>query len=444
MDSSDIYKSLRKRAVRYASEHSNNEWGGMLPVLDSILPNLKELSTASLGVVDVPIKRVKGTVAVGRASAFSGDFLPLLPEGSEFAVKWDRLYISHAKEGIHDACVGLEYLGEYYIIEGHKRVSVLKSVDAQSVMIDVKRVIPSDDTDSLQARIYMEFLSVDTRLSLRGMWFSTYGAFTELFNAAKRIRAENPEEVLFDALHDFRMIYHELGFGSQAATTGDAMLAFSRVYGLPYQRERGELTENIKALERRFSFIYSPEPLEMMHTFYGRYHQPAFILGALAGSFSLTGQIGWREGIFDETALESFFDGARMTNTRAAFAFLPQNNISKNVDVALIPYSDGDRGSGFPGVFARLAGLTVPHGYISEYYAAVSRDFGAFYNSLNPELPDIHSVGSRPEHIELGLDTGFLRLHLNKPVLSPQTLKLTEILKSLKSDAYYAANPANR
>jgi hypothetical protein len=97
-------------------------------------------------------------------------------------------------------------------------------------------------------------------------------------------------------------------------------------------------------------------------------------------------------------------------------------------DVALIPYSDNDRGPGFPGIFARLVGLTVPHGYINEYYAAVSQDFGAFYSSMDPELPDIYSVGSAPVHIELGLDSDFLKLHLNKPVLTPQTLKLIEIL----------------
>jgi hypothetical protein len=431
MESSDIYKSLRKRAARYVSEHSGNEWGGMLPVLELMLPNLKELSTVSLGVVDVPIKRVKGTVAAGRSSAFSGNFLPLLPEGSELAVKWDQLYMSHIDEGIHDACVGLEYLGQYYIVEGHKRISVLKAVDALSVMIDVKRILPPDSADNLQEKIYKEFLSADTRMSLRGMWFSAYGAFTELYAAAKRISAENPEEVLFDTFFDFRMAYYELGLSSQPATTGDAVLAYSRVYGLPYKKARAELAENLKKIERRLSFIFSPEPMDTMHTFYGKYCQPAFILGALAGSFSSTGKIGWSGGIFDEAALESFFDGVKMTNTWAEPVQLDSpprrgGQSEQSVDVALIPYSDGDRGSGFPGVFARLAELT--NGYVSEYYAAVSQDFGEFYNSVDPGLPDIFSVGSRPEHVELGLGTGFLRVHLNKPILSPQTLRLAEIL----------------
>jgi len=428
MDSLDIYKTLRKRAVRYVSEHSGNEWGGMLPVLEIMLPNLKELSTVSLGVVDVPIKKVRGTVAAGRASAFAGNFLPLLPGNSEFATKWESLYLAHRKDGINDACVGLEYLGQYYIIEGHKRVSVLKAVDALSISIDVKRAIPPDSADDLEARVYKEFLSIDTRIPLHGMWFSTYGAFTELYNAAKSIDAENSEEILFDAFDDFRMNYHELGLNLQPVTTGDAMLAYSRVYGLPYKRERSELVQNIKAIEKRLSFIFSPKPLETMNTFYGKYYQHAFILGALAGSFSLTGRIGWSEDIFDETALESFFDGVSMTNTRANV--LGPEFAGQNVDIALIPYKDNGRSPGFPGVFALLAELTVPHGYVSEYYAAVSQDFGAFYNSMDPGLPDIHSVGSIPEHIELGLDTGFLRLHLNKSVLSPQTLRLVEILKN--------------
>ncbi|MCL2081046.1 MAG: hypothetical protein FWH16_02985 [Oscillospiraceae bacterium] len=428
MDVVDIYRAMRRRATRYVSEHGEDEWGGTLPVLEVILPNLNELSTVTLGVIDVPIKRVCGTVAAGRSPAFAGNFSPILPDDSEFAKKWEKLFTIHESEGIHDACIGLEYLGKYYIIEGHKRVSVLKSVKAPSVLIDVRRVIPDDSADSPDARVYKEFLSVDTRISLRGMWFSAYGGFTELYGAAKRIDAHNTEDVLFDAFYTFRMVYHDLGLGSQPATTGDAFLAFSRVYGLPHNISREELSRNIQTLEKRFSFIYSPQPLKTMHTFYGKYRRTSLILGALAGSFSQTGRIGWGAGAFGGDTPDYFIEGAKMTNTNIN-VFGPDFT-GHDADVALLPYSDGGRGPGFPGVFARLAGLTVPHGYISEYYAAVSRDFGAFYASADPSLPDLYSAGSQPEHLELGLDTGFLRLHLNMPVLSPQTLKLVEILKT--------------
>lgn len=423
-----MYRTQRKRGTRYVSEHSGDRWGGMLPILDVILPNLKELSTVSLGVIDVPISKVRGTVASGRASAFAGNFCPILPDNSEFALKWNSLFNSHVSVGIHDACVGMEYLGEYYITEGHKRVSVLSAINAPSIQIDTQRIIPPDDAVDTDAQIYKEFLNFDVRTPLRGMWFSKPGSYTELYNMASGLDSElKTDDVLYDAYYDFRVCYYDIGLETQPCTTGDALLAYSRIYGLPYKKDRVELNNNMRTLEKRIGFIYSPTPLEKATTFYGDFSHAALILGALAGSFSTTNRVGCGDDMFDADALKSFSDGVKMTNVHANV--FTSDFAGHDADIALLPYTGEERGPGVPGMFARLVGLTVPHGYISEYYAGLSLDFMAFYNSKDPSLPDIHSAGSRPTHIELGLDSGFLRLHLNKPVLLPQTLKLVEILK---------------
>ncbi|MCL1820346.1 MAG: hypothetical protein FWG36_06800 [Oscillospiraceae bacterium] len=418
----DVYKLQRKRALRYAAENNTDVWGGMLPVLETMLPNLNELSMVSLGVVEVPVSKIYGTVNAGRSQAFSGNFLPALPETSEFAMKWMSLYKAHENVGIRDSCTGLEYLGKYYIAEGHKRVSVLKAADAATVSIEVQRVIPHENADDAETLIYREFLSVDLRLPLRDMWFSARGSFTELHDMAKRGGTQNPVDTLFDAYHDFRVCYLDMGLKHLTVTTGDAFLSYSRVFGLPYLKSREELLGNIKKLEKRLDYIYSAEPLERHNTFYGKYTLAAFILGALAGSLSLTNRIGWSGGIFSEDDIEWFINGAKMTNSHAEL--FGSDFDGNDIDIALLPYSDDMRGPGFSGMFARLAGLTVPHGYVSEYYAALSRDFGAFYALTDSEDLLLDGVVRK----ELGLESGFLRLSLNKPVLSPQTLKIVEIL----------------
>ena len=54
-----------------------------------------------------------------------------MPEDTEFAAKWAGLCAAHlSDEGIRDPIKCYEYLGNFYVQEGNKRVSVLKSYEA--------------------------------------------------------------------------------------------------------------------------------------------------------------------------------------------------------------------------------------------------------------------------------------------------------------------------
>jgi hypothetical protein len=78
-----------------------------------------------------------------RAVSFSADFMPLLNERSEFAAKWRNVCEYHLSDtGITEAPKAYEYLGKFYIIEGNKRVSVLKSYGAVFIALDVIRLLP--------------------------------------------------------------------------------------------------------------------------------------------------------------------------------------------------------------------------------------------------------------------------------------------------------------
>ena len=97
-----------------------------LPALDELLEKTDTESQIPLGTIEIPLDYVVGTKTTGRTMAFASNFMPLLPEDTEFASKWLSLCMAHMEEGIHDAIKAYEYMGRFYVQEGNKRVSVLK------------------------------------------------------------------------------------------------------------------------------------------------------------------------------------------------------------------------------------------------------------------------------------------------------------------------------
>ena len=73
-----------------------------LQVLDDIMPEKGAYHEIPLGLVQIPADQIVGTKTVGRSSSFSGNFMPILREDSEFASKWSNLSTSHVEEGIRD------------------------------------------------------------------------------------------------------------------------------------------------------------------------------------------------------------------------------------------------------------------------------------------------------------------------------------------------------
>ena len=128
-----------------------------LPVLDDILPVKGSYSEVPLGLVQIPMEQIVGTKTTARSNAFSNNFMPILDIDTEFAQKWSSLSESHLEEGIREPIKAYEYMNQFYVEEGNKRVSVLKFFDAFSVPGVVTRIIPKR-TDEIENKIYYEFL----------------------------------------------------------------------------------------------------------------------------------------------------------------------------------------------------------------------------------------------------------------------------------------------
>lgn len=213
-----------------------------LPVLSEILAAEETLGEVDLGLVDIPLEQVIGTKFAGRSLSFSHSFHPLMETDTEFAAKWMALCRAHMEEGIQDPIKAFEYMGTFYVLEGHKRVSVLRHFGAVAVPAYVTRILPARD-GSLASKIYYEFVDFYSLSGVNYLWFSGLGRFAQLQHAV----GKQPQEVwtaeerqdLFSLYLRFSEAY--LAKGSKAATeyitTGDALLLLLTVYGYPQLKD---------------------------------------------------------------------------------------------------------------------------------------------------------------------------------------------------------------
>ena len=153
---SDYRAALRlgEAAVRKAARQGVSPY---LPTLDSFEEIQRGNKQTPVGLVELPLSRIKGNKEIARNNAFANNFMPLLAEDSEFAVKWINLYDSFKQEGIRDAIKVYEYMHNFYVQEGNKRVSVCKYEKVDYILADVTRIIP-ERNDTKEVTAYYEFL----------------------------------------------------------------------------------------------------------------------------------------------------------------------------------------------------------------------------------------------------------------------------------------------
>lgn len=236
-----IYEQAYKSAKQSWNGLVNKGEIGYLPSLDGVVQTTDVLSEVSLGLVDIPINKIIGTYTHARGIAFAHNFMPLMSADTEFAHKWTRLYQAHIEEGIREPIKVYEYLNRYFVVEGNKRVSVLKFVGATSFSANVTRIIPKRDPQNKVNTIYYEFMDFYKLTKINTIWFSQPGRFQELYQFISGYTEVDSmletKERTFDAniYRPFREIYLREGGQKLPITTGDALLNFLKIYGLPNQ-----------------------------------------------------------------------------------------------------------------------------------------------------------------------------------------------------------------
>lgn len=205
-----------------------------LPVLDDIISLWDTECEINLGVEDIRLYQVVGTSTAGRTTAFASNFMPLLDYGSEFASKWSTLQDAQIEEGIHDAIKVYEYLNKYYVIEGNKRVSVLKYLDAPTVAAEVIRKVPKK-SDDMEIQLYYEFMDFYALTNINYLQFSKLGNYDKLIKAVGKEKDEkwtDEERLDFSAFHAvfYKAFKEKGGLKLDGITLGDALLFYLSLY----------------------------------------------------------------------------------------------------------------------------------------------------------------------------------------------------------------------
>lgn len=223
-----------------------------LPALDDILACVNVYMEEKLGVVDIPLDQIVGTKTAGRQNAFAVNFMPLMEPGTEFSAKWSRLYDFQTETGNTDPIVAYEFMNKFYVQEGNKRVSVFKFLDAASIEGEVIRIIPKK-SDSLENKLYYEFLDFYKCNQINYLWFSKLGSFEAMTAAVGKEPGEIWSE---DEINEFtytytvfQKLYVEKGGKYLPITEGDAFLFYVSLFSYETLKQRSK-AEMKRDLER--------------------------------------------------------------------------------------------------------------------------------------------------------------------------------------------------
>ena len=212
-------------------------------VLDEILPEASTDAVVDVGLVEIPTERIIGTRSAGRITAFTASFRPLLDNKSEFAVKWINLCNAHLSDvGITDPIMCYEYLGDFYVQEGNKRVSVLRYFGAPRIPGNVKRILPPM-SDEPRIKAYYEFIDFYKSSTLYTVQFRRPGDYAKLLTYLGKKSGEvwtDAEKRTFNAyFHYFRDAFCSLPQPPEDVLPEEALLLWLALY--PFQ-DLGRLT----------------------------------------------------------------------------------------------------------------------------------------------------------------------------------------------------------
>ena len=228
------YNKSLKQGQKESKERAALGKDSFPQVLSDILPNLESSVCQDIGLIEIPSERIVGTVTAGRITAFSASFQPLLSSDTEFAAKWMNLCDAHlSDEGIREPILCYEYLGNFYVQEGNKRVSVLRSFGAPRIPGNVRRVMP-EASDEPRIKAYYEFLEFYKDAEIYDIQYRTPGSYAKLMAALGKSAGQRwtqQEQRTFSAyLQYLRDAFVSLGGESLGLSLEEALLLWLEVY----------------------------------------------------------------------------------------------------------------------------------------------------------------------------------------------------------------------
>ncbi len=260
----EIYERVYRLGMKDFRAKTSKGLYPYLQVLDDILSYTKVSKEVRLGLVDIPMNQIVGTKTPGRTNAFASNYMPLLPAESEFAAKWCRLYDIHLEEGIRDPVTVCEFMNRFYVVEGNKRISVLKYCGAVTVPAYVTRIIPEPD-ESDESVIYYEFLEFYEKSGINYLNFSQKGSYRAISKQAgmspEQTWSDRQKEQFRSSYIQFAAAFEKKGGNKLTLTPGDAFLIYLGIYGYEEMASKSssEIQQEITKIWNDFVF-YPQKP----------------------------------------------------------------------------------------------------------------------------------------------------------------------------------------
>lgn len=361
-----------------------------LPVLDEILSDQKSETGKEIGTIQIPIEHIVGTKTAGRTRMFAQNYMPIAPEHSEFAEKWETLCQSHLEEGIRDPIKVYEYMNRFYVEEGNKRVSVLKYFDAVSVAAKVTRILPERNGDR-SVEVYYEFVEFYRYSKVNFIEFSKPGSYKELQGLlGKEIDetwTEDDIRRLKSTYYYFEKVYYKCGGAKLKSTVGDAMLSCIRIYGYEALRAMSEremesaitnIWEEITLLQEDQPIDVKLDPTEEKERFLNKITGTKYLKAAFLYSKTVETS-GWAYShelgrIHMENVFEGKVESKVYENVSSDEAYdVMKEAIADGATVIFATSAEMFNGClkiaiEYPSVIVMNCALNKPHRYVRSYY----------------------------------------------------------------------------
>lgn len=258
-------KALKAGQKEYGARSARGE-RGILPALDELTNQSRIVAYMKQPQREISLSRVVGTYTSARANSFAANFMPLHQESSEFAAKWINLCAIHMDEGLRDAVQVYEYLWNYYVIEGNKRVSILKHFESPAIRADITRVVPQLDERDPDTAVYYAYLNYDKTGLFKNIRLSSQAKYEKLSKLEERFAqtVENMNALNFNSMYlQFEAAYQKV---DSPLLLGDAFLEYLTLYGLPVEVTLSEITEQLNAMLPQMELTSKPpaEPTLML------------------------------------------------------------------------------------------------------------------------------------------------------------------------------------
>ncbi len=256
MAASDYSSALKQGRRSYRTALTKGEYP-YLPVLDDMISYTEVASIENLGIMDIPLSKIVGTKTEGRSNAFANNFMPLLPEDSEFGSKWSSLNKHQINDGISDPIIAYEFMNQFYVQEGNKRVSVMKYLKTYSIPASVTRWVPkrSDDKEN---RLYYEFLDFYEVSRSYDVCFSKEGSYKKLLKLMGKKEDEawtdDDRMNLHSACYNFELVFNKAHGEKLDINVSDAFLIYVEIYGYEKVKSQSE-QEMDRALQKMWAEI---------------------------------------------------------------------------------------------------------------------------------------------------------------------------------------------